>query len=164
VGDRCGNVKAGPRSPELSILTALRPPNHRHSSLGAAILHLRHELSVERSSNMTVDALTFVDDAKSHLFRSLRIYCRTSVIAVINPFPGCTGSYIPMLTTVLPGLVTMKFNTALGLIALGFRCSCFSPARRGRRTHVARFLGFSRADRCRDLSQYVGRNLGIDGC
>jgi PAS domain S-box-containing protein len=101
-------------------------------------------------------------------FHALRIYCRASVIAVVG-----IGSLvllgwafrIPLLISVLPGLVTMKVNTALSLMLSGISLWLLLPgAAHGRRGQVARFLGFAVALLgAVTLSEYIlGHDLGID--
>jgi hypothetical protein len=59
-----------------------------------------------------------VSDSGTRRFKLLRIYCDGSAIAAIGM--ACVVLYgwafrVELLESVLPGLVTMKVNTALGL-------------------------------------------------
>src|ERR1700722_19876729 len=84
-------------------------------------------------------------EPNARLFKSLRLYCQVTSIAVMAL--GCVVLYgwargIEPLKTVFPGLVTMKVNTALGLIFSGASLWLLLPGpSRTLRGHVARFLG-----------------------
>ena len=63
-----------------------------------------------------------MSDANVRLFKSLRMYCQGSAIAVMV-LAGLVligwAFHIGFLMTVFPGLVTMKANTAVGLALAG---------------------------------------------
>src|SRR5580693_3767574 len=107
-------------------------------------------------------------EPNARLFKSLRLYCQATSIAVMAL--GCVVLYgwargIEPLKTVFPGLVTMKVNSALGLMVSGASLWLLLPgASRTLRGHVARFLAFAVAlIAAATLTEYLfGLNLGID--
>jgi diguanylate cyclase (GGDEF)-like protein/PAS domain S-box-containing protein len=102
------------------------------------------------------------------IFKALRIYCQTAAIAVFAA--ACLVLYgwkfhIVSLTTVFPGLVSMKANTAVGLAAAAVSLWLLLPGdSRNFRARIARMLAFlvfliGTATLC----EYAFRlNLGID--
>jgi len=78
------------------------------------------------------------------LFKYLRIYCRASAIAAIGG--GCLVLcgwifHVPVLKSVLPGLVTMKVNTALGIGLSGISLWLLLPDEsNSRRAYIGRFV------------------------
>ena len=106
-------------------------------------------------------------EPNARLFKSLRLYCQVTSIAVMAL--GCVVLYgwargIEPLKTVFPGLVTMKVNTALGLIFSGASLWLLLPGpSRTLRGHVARFLALLVAlIGAVTLSEYLfGLNLGV---
>jgi hypothetical protein len=109
-----------------------------------------------------------MSEPNARLFKSLRLYCQVAAIAVMAL--GCVVLYawargIELLKTILPGLVTMKVNTALGLIfsavSLWLQLPEPSPPLR---TRIARFLALLVTSiGAATLTEYVfGLNLGID--
>jgi len=102
------------------------------------------------------------------LFKSLRLYCHVTSVAVMAL--GFVVLYgwargIEPLKTVFPGLVTMKVNTAVGLIFSGASLWLLIPgASRTLRGHIARFLAFVVAlIAAVTLTEYLfGLSLGID--
>ena len=109
-----------------------------------------------------------MSDPNAHRFKLLRIYCEASSVATVGM--GCLVLYgwafhIEMLKTVLPGLVTMKANTALGIAFSGASLWLLLPADSGtKRKTVARFLALLIVMiGTATLAEYVfGTNLGID--
>ena len=109
-----------------------------------------------------------MSDPNAHRFKLLRIYCEASSVATVGM--GCLVLYgwafhIEMLKTVLPGLVTMKANTALGIAFSGASLWLLLPADSGtKRKNVARFLALLVVMiGTATLAEYVfGTNLGID--
>jgi PAS domain-containing protein len=109
-----------------------------------------------------------MSESSIRLFKYLRIYCRTSAIAAIGG--GCLVLcgwifHVPVLKSVLPGLVTMKVNTALGIAFSGIPLWLLLPAdSNNRKTYIARFLAiFVALLGAASLSEYLfGWNLGID--
>jgi diguanylate cyclase (GGDEF)-like protein/PAS domain S-box-containing protein len=107
-------------------------------------------------------------DPNDHRLKLLRIYCEASSIAAVGI--GCLVLYgwafhIEILKTVLPGLVTMKANTAVGIALSGASLWLLLPADSGtKRKAAARFLALLVAViGTATLVEYVfGANLGID--
>lgn len=101
-------------------------------------------------------------------FELLRIYCQASAIAVVGI--GLLVLYgwafhVERLKSFLPGLVTMKANTAAGLALSGISLWLILPGASSRpRGHIARFLAFLVAlIGAATLSQYLfGVDLRID--
>jgi hypothetical protein len=85
-----------------------------------------------------------MSDSDTRLFKNLRLYCETSAIAVVGI--GCVALYgwafhIELLKSILPGLVAMKVNTALGLAFSGTSLWLLLPAEsRTPRGPIARLL------------------------
>ena len=109
-----------------------------------------------------------MSEPNARLFKSLRLYCQVTAIAVMAL--GCVVLYgwtrgIEPLKTVFPGFVTMKVNTALGLMFSGASLWLLLPgASRTLRGRVARFLAFVVAlVGVATLTEYLfGLSLGID--
>src|SRR6202162_6363084 len=107
-------------------------------------------------------------EPNARLFKSLRLYCQVTSIAVMGL--GCVVLYgwalgIEPLKTVFPALVTMKVNTAVGMLLSGASLWLLLPgASRALRGHVARFLALLVAlIGAAILTEYLfGLNLGID--
>src|SRR5580658_937463 len=77
---------------------------------------------------------TVMSDPNPDRFKLLRIYCEASSIAAV--VLGCLvlcgwAFHIEILKTVLPGLVTMKANTALGIAFSGASLWLLLPADSG---------------------------------
>jgi diguanylate cyclase (GGDEF)-like protein/PAS domain S-box-containing protein len=85
-----------------------------------------------------------MSDSNDSLFRSVKIYCKSSAIVVFAI--SCIVLYgwafqIEILKTIVPGLVTMKANTAVGLAFSAISLWLLLPGEsRGVRGRVARFL------------------------
>jgi PAS domain S-box-containing protein len=109
-----------------------------------------------------------MSDSDVRLFKLLRMYCETSAIVAVGV--GCLVLYgwafhIELLKSVLPGLVAMKANTALGLAFSGTSLWLLLPGdSRTPRNHIARFLAFLvTVIGAATLSEYLfGLNLRID--
>jgi diguanylate cyclase (GGDEF)-like protein len=109
-----------------------------------------------------------MSDPNAHRFKVLRIYCEASSVAAVGI--GCLVLYgwalhIEILKTLLPGLVTMKANTAVGIILSGASLWLLLPADSGaKRKNAARFLALLVVMiGTATLAEYVfGTNLGID--
>jgi len=109
-----------------------------------------------------------VSDFGTRRFKLLRIYCEGSAIAAIGM--ACVVLYgwafrVEILKSVLPGLVTMKVNTALGLGFSGIALWLQLPGKaRSIRTYSARFFALLVAlIGAATLAEYLfGTNLGID--
>ncbi len=109
-----------------------------------------------------------MSEPNARLFKSLRLYCQVTAIAVMAL--GCVVLYgwafgIEQFKTVFPGLVSMKVNTAAGMLLSGVSLWLLLPgASRTLRGHIARFLGFLVALLgAGTLTEYLfGLNLGID--
>jgi two-component system, cell cycle sensor histidine kinase and response regulator CckA len=85
-----------------------------------------------------------MSDSETSLFKRLRWYCQMSALAAIGL--GLLvifgwGFHIRVLLSVFPGHVTMKVNTALGLVFAGISLWLLLPGEsRTRRGQIARFL------------------------
>src|ERR1700731_2826561 len=85
-----------------------------------------------------------MSDHDTRPFKLLRMYCDASAITAAGV--GCLvlfgwAFHIEYLKSVLPGLATMKPNTALGLAFSGTSLWLLLPGEsRTRRGHIARFL------------------------
>jgi PAS domain S-box-containing protein len=109
-----------------------------------------------------------MSDHDARLFKFLRMYCEASAIAAVGV--GCLvlcgwAFHIELLKSVLPGLVVMKANTALGLAFSGTSLWLLLPGEsHTRRGHIARFLALLvTLIGAVTLSEYVfGLNLRID--
>jgi diguanylate cyclase (GGDEF)-like protein/PAS domain S-box-containing protein len=109
-----------------------------------------------------------MSEPNARLFKSLRLYCQVTSVAVMGL--GCVVLYgwafgIEQVKTVLPGLVTMKVNTAVGMLLSGASLWLLLPgASRTLRGHVARLLALLVAlIGAATLTEYLfGLNLGID--
>src|SRR5271167_4704229 len=103
-----------------------------------------------------------------YVFRVLRIYCRAAAIAVA--MLGCVvlwgwAFHIPVLKSVLPGLVTMKPNTALSLALCAVSLLLILPEPPpGPRRFIARFLALlvSLVAAATAVEYLFGLELGID--
>src|SRR5580658_4270406 len=90
------------------------------------------------------EAAGIVSDSGTRRFKLLRIYCEGSAIAAIGM--ACVVLYgwalrVEILKSVLPGLVTMKVNTALGLGFSGISVWLQLPGKSTRRTrYIAHFF------------------------
>ncbi len=108
-----------------------------------------------------------MSEPNARLFKSLHLYCQFTAIAVMGL--GGVVLYgwafgIEPLKTVFPGLVTMKVNTALGLIFSAASLWLLLPGASPLRGRVARFLALLVTSiGVATLSEYLfGLNLGID--
>ena len=109
-----------------------------------------------------------MSEPNARLFKSLRLYCQVTAIAVMAL--GCVVLYgwargIEPLKTVFPGMVTMKVNTAVSLVCSGAALWLLLPAKPPTpKRYVARFLAFVVAlIAAATLTEYFfGLNLGID--
>jgi diguanylate cyclase (GGDEF)-like protein/PAS domain S-box-containing protein len=109
-----------------------------------------------------------MSEPNARLFKGLKLYCQVTAIAVMAL--GCVVLYgwtrgIEPLKTVFPGLVTMKVNTALGMLLSGASLWLLLPgASRTLRGHIARLLALLVALLgAATLTEYLfGLNLGID--
>jgi len=107
-------------------------------------------------------------DSDARRFEMLEMYCRGACIAVV--VLGCADLWgwafnIGLLTTVVPGLVTMKPNAAAGLMLSAISLWLLLPGvTRPRRVHAAQFLALVvTLLGIATLSQYLfSVNLGID--
>jgi hypothetical protein len=107
-------------------------------------------------------------EPNARLFKSLRLYCQITAIGVMGL--GSLVLYgwafgIEPLKTIFPGLVTMKVNTALGLIFSS--ASLFMQLPEGSpplRTGFARFLALlvTLIGSATLTEYFFGLNLGID--
>src|SRR5580698_3266549 len=85
-----------------------------------------------------------ISESRTRRFKLLRIYCEGSAIAAIGM--ACVVLYgwalrVEILKSVLPGLVTMKVNTALGLGFSGVSMWLQLPGKSTRRTsYIAHFF------------------------
>ena len=107
-------------------------------------------------------------EPNTRLFKYLRMYCRAAALAAVGA--GCAvlagwAFHVGLLKSFLPGIVPMKFNTALGLILCGTSLWLILPnePREGRR-NTGRFLALLAAlvgglSFCEDL---LGVDLRID--
>jgi len=109
-----------------------------------------------------------MSDANPRLFKFLRMYCEATAIAVV--VLGCLilsgwAFHIELLKSVLPGLLVLKVNTALGLAFSGTSLWLLLPGEsRTRRGYIARFLALLVAlIGAATVSEYLfGLNLRID--
>jgi diguanylate cyclase (GGDEF)-like protein/PAS domain S-box-containing protein len=109
-----------------------------------------------------------MSDVNARLFKSLRLYCQASAIAVVAI--GCLvligwEFHVDYLMTVLPGLVSMKANTAVGLGLSAISLWLLLPGEsRSLRGHAARLLALIVVlIGSITLCEYVlGQNYGID--
>ena len=109
-----------------------------------------------------------MSEPNARLFKSLRLYCQITSIAVMAL--GCVVLYgwafdVEPFQSVLPPHVSMKVNTALGLIFAGASLLLQLPeAWHKVRTRIGRFLALLvTLLGCASLSEYyLGFNLGID--
>ena len=107
-------------------------------------------------------------DFDAHRFKLLRLYCETSALAAVGM--GCLvllgwEFHIEFLMSVLPSLVTMKANTALGIALSGISLWLLQPGESGTRTrNFARLLALLVVViGAATLSEYLfGVNLRID--
>jgi diguanylate cyclase (GGDEF)-like protein/PAS domain S-box-containing protein len=107
-------------------------------------------------------------ESNARLFRLLRLYCQASAVAAVAL--GCVvwfgwAFHIETLKSVLPGLVTMKPNTALCFMLSGTSLWLLLPGQaRSYRGYIARFFGLSVAlIAAATLSEYLfPLNLKID--
>jgi diguanylate cyclase (GGDEF)-like protein/PAS domain S-box-containing protein len=111
---------------------------------------------------------TAIADSEARLFKHLRMYCEGATIAVV--VLACVVLLgwvfdIAILKSVVPGLVTMKVNAALGLAfsAVSLRMLLPGPSRT-RRGRIARFLALVvLLIGLTTLAEYIfGLNLRID--
>jgi two-component system cell cycle sensor histidine kinase/response regulator CckA len=85
-----------------------------------------------------------MSDPNARLFKLLRMYCEVSAMAAVAL--GCLvlggwAFHIELLKSVLPGLVAVKVNTALGLVFSGTSLLLLLPGESSARTrHIARVL------------------------
>jgi len=115
-----------------------------------------------------VAADVWMSESETRRFKLLRKYCEASAIAVIAM--SCTvvcgwAFRVERLTSVFPGLVTMKVNTALGLGFSGISLWLQLPGKSLSRTkHSAHFLALVVVlIGVATLAEYsFGANLGID--
>ncbi len=109
-----------------------------------------------------------LSESETRRFKLLRIYCEGSAIAAIGI--ACVVLYgwafrVEILKSVLPGLVTMKVNTALGLGFSGVSVWLQLPGRSSSRTrYIAHFFAvLVVVIGAATLAEYSsGTNLGID--
>src|SRR5580700_2259744 len=112
-----------------------------------------------------------MSEPNARLFRNLCLYCQVTAIGVTAL--GCLVLYgwafhIEALKSILPGLVTMKVNTALGLIfsaaSLLLQLPDASRPALTTRARIAHFLALLVTSiGAAALAEYVfGLNLGID--
>ena len=107
-------------------------------------------------------------DADARRFKSLRIYCEASAIAAVTVGSLVLVGWafqIQFLMSVVPGLVNMKANTAVGLALCGISLWLLLPGEsRTRRGRIARLLALLVIlVGAATLSEYLlGVNPGID--
>ena len=109
-----------------------------------------------------------MSDHDARLFKFLRMYCEASAIAAVGV--GCLvlcgwAFHIELLKSVLPGLVVMKANTALGLAFSGTSLWLLLPGKsHTRRRQIAHFLALLvMVIGAATLIEYLfGLNLRID--
>jgi diguanylate cyclase (GGDEF)-like protein/PAS domain S-box-containing protein len=109
-----------------------------------------------------------MSEPNARLFKSLHLYCQVTAIGVMAL--GCVVLYgwafnIETLKTVLPGLASMKANTATGLACSGASLWLLLPSKPRRPTdYIARLLALvPTLIGLLTLSEYIFRvNLGID--
>jgi len=111
---------------------------------------------------------TAIPASEVRLFKSLRTYCEGAAIAVVVLAGVVVLGWvfdIEILKSVVPGLVTMKVNTALGLALTAISLWMLLPGpSRTRRGHIARFLALLVVlIGLATLAEYTfGMNLQID--
>ena len=109
-----------------------------------------------------------MSDPNPRLFHVLRKYCEASAIAaaVVGAAVLCDWAFhIRLLESLIPGLVAMKANTALGLIFSGMSLWLLLPEESNARTrHIARLIALpAMLVGAATLCEYRFRvNLGID--
>jgi diguanylate cyclase (GGDEF)-like protein/PAS domain S-box-containing protein len=109
-----------------------------------------------------------MSDPNARRFKFLRMYCEASAIAAVGI--GCVvlcgwAFRIEVLKSILPGLVAMRANTALGLALCGISLWLLLPEEsHTRRTRIAHFLAMLVVlIGAATLTEYVlGLNLRID--
>jgi diguanylate cyclase (GGDEF)-like protein/PAS domain S-box-containing protein len=127
-----------------------------------------YRFALRISSFQWIEDSASMSEHNARLFKSLLLYCLVTSVAVMGL--GCVVLFgwafgIEPLKTVFPGLVTMKVNTALGLMFSGASLwLLLRGASRTLRGHIARFLAFGVAlIGAATLTEYFsGLNLGID--
>src|ERR1700730_12932279 len=112
--------------------------NLRHGSGRSKVCPSMHALGLKSGISMP--------KTTARRFELLQMYCQGSAITAVGV--ACVvlfgwAFHIELLKSVLPGLVAMKANTALGLAFSGISLWLLLPGEsHTRRGHVARFLGF----------------------
>jgi len=125
-------------------------------------------LSVDSHAMTPMDVAVEKSGDNAGLFRLLRLYCAGSAIVVVGI--GCLillgwELRIELLKTVFPGFVTMKANTALGLLLSGTSLWILLPGEPGSaKARIARTLALLVAlIGVASFSEYLsGLDLGID--
>jgi PAS domain S-box-containing protein len=109
-----------------------------------------------------------MSDSDASLFRRLRLYCQVSALAAIGVGLLVMAGWefhSRALLSVFPGQVTMKVNTALGLMFAGISLWLLLPGEsRTRRGQIARFLALVvvMIGAATLVEYFFGWNLGID--
>jgi PAS domain S-box-containing protein len=109
-----------------------------------------------------------MSDSDTSLFKRLQLYCQVSALAAMG-VGGLVlfgwGFHIKALLSVFPGHVTMKVNTALGLMFAGISLWLLLPGESStRRGKIARFLALVVVliGVATLIEYFFGLNLGID--